>query len=265
MCVISTFVRKHQNIPLPALKGETAPADEDGAVSSGHLADTASSDLAFDPVPVASRSDGWSPLRQRGFIEELADCGIVREAAARVGMTEQSANRLRRRPDAHSFRLAWDAAIRLGGERLRSVAFDRAVNGTVRRRYYHGKVIDEERVYDNRLLVYLLGRHPSTHPPGSWNQEAFLAAAQHRLPMPSSASAHNAPVWKAKDGRWYTNFPPPKGFAGEQEGSFGEPNYLRDLSAEEQAMVDAAAAGERAKGERARDLYFENLPDFFSS
>jgi hypothetical protein len=54
----------------------------------------------FDPVPVRARHDGWTPKKQRLYVEGLADTGCASEAAARVGMTEQSANRLRRRPDA---------------------------------------------------------------------------------------------------------------------------------------------------------------------
>ena len=38
----------------------------------------------FDPVALRPRIDGWTPARQRAFIEELSDCGIVGEAAARV-------------------------------------------------------------------------------------------------------------------------------------------------------------------------------------
>jgi hypothetical protein len=114
--------------------------------------------LDFEPVPVAWRSDGWTPEKQRGFIDALADCGIVREAASRVGMTERSANYLRRRDGADSFGRAWDAAIRLGASRLRSVAFERAVIGTVKPHFYRGRVVGGERVYDNRLLVSLLAK-----------------------------------------------------------------------------------------------------------
>ena len=53
----------------------------------------------FDPVPVRARSDGWTPQKQREFIEALADTGVVREAAARGGMTQRSAWRLRGRVD----------------------------------------------------------------------------------------------------------------------------------------------------------------------
>ncbi len=60
-------------------------------------------DVPFDPVPVAARHDGWTPEKQRGFIDALAACGCVKAAAQHVGMTPKSAYRLRNRADAISF------------------------------------------------------------------------------------------------------------------------------------------------------------------
>lgn len=111
----------------------------------------------FDPVPLRARHDGWTPEKQREFIEALADSGVVREAAARVGMTQQSASRLRRRADARAFDIAWEAALRQGARRLHAIAWERAIEGVVKRHYYHGELTSEERVFDNRLLTYLLG------------------------------------------------------------------------------------------------------------
>ena len=63
----------------------------------------------FLPVPLRARADGWTPARQARFIGLLAETGSVAEAARRVGMTRESAWRLRRRPGAASFAHAWDA------------------------------------------------------------------------------------------------------------------------------------------------------------
>src|SRR5438309_11143806 len=68
----------------------------------------------FDPVPLRYRVDGWTPARQRGFIEQLAETLNVEAAAALVGMSPQSARELRRRPGAEGFAAAWDAALRRG-------------------------------------------------------------------------------------------------------------------------------------------------------
>ena len=66
---------------------------------------------AFDPVPSAStRRDGWTPDKQRAFIERLGECGVVSIAARAVGMSPKSAYVLRKRPGAESFAAAWDEA-----------------------------------------------------------------------------------------------------------------------------------------------------------
>lgn len=46
----------------------------------------------FDPVPrMRARHDGWTPERQKAFIEALADTGSVSRAAAMVNMTPRCA------------------------------------------------------------------------------------------------------------------------------------------------------------------------------
>ena len=107
----------------------------------------------FEPVPLRYRSAGLTPAKQREYVEALADTGVAREAAAWIGISEQAVNRVRRRADARAFDLACEAAHRIGARRLRSIAYERAIEGTVKRIYYHGEVKSEEIVYDNRLLI----------------------------------------------------------------------------------------------------------------
>ena len=82
--------------------------------------------LAFAPVPVRDRADGWTPQRQRRFVLALALTGIHSKAAAAVGMTVQSAARLRRRSDAAAFDRACRLAADLGRRRRALAAIDRA-------------------------------------------------------------------------------------------------------------------------------------------
>lgn len=70
---------------------------------------------AFHPVPVRTRADGWTPLRQAEFIGVLAETGSVSAAAAFVGMARETAYRLRRRADAAEFARAWDVALVVAG------------------------------------------------------------------------------------------------------------------------------------------------------
>lgn len=57
----------------------------------------------FTPVPLRARRDGWTPERQFGYLVMLAECGHHGRAAKAVGMSQQSAARLRRRPEAEAF------------------------------------------------------------------------------------------------------------------------------------------------------------------
>lgn len=111
----------------------------------------------FTPVPRERiRHDGWTPERQRGFIEALADTGSVKHAAHAVNMTPEGAYLLRRHPEAHEFRKAWEAALSLGVRRLEDIAMDRALNGVESPVYSYGKIIGTRLVYNDRLLMFLL-------------------------------------------------------------------------------------------------------------
>ncbi|MGE4339510.1 MAG: hypothetical protein AB7E55_26610 [Pigmentiphaga sp.] len=97
----------------------------------------------FTPVPrKCARHDGWTPERQHGFIEALADTGSVRAAATAVNMTPEGAYLLRRHPEGKSFRKAWEAALALGVQRLEDVAMDRALHSIEVPVYSYGKLAD---------------------------------------------------------------------------------------------------------------------------
>ncbi|WP_294329906.1 hypothetical protein [uncultured Sphingomonas sp.] len=108
--------------------------------------------FTFVPVATAPRADGWSAERQRAFIAALASHGGVAAAARAVGMTPQSARRLRQRPDAAGFNRAWDAAVEQG----RCVAFDEAMRiareGRLVPILRRGMLVGHRRRFDNRLL-----------------------------------------------------------------------------------------------------------------
>ena len=66
-------------------------------------------------------------------------------------------------------------------------------------------------------------------------------------------------LW-ASEGRWWTDYPPPAGFDGQEEGEYRARDYRRTLSPEEQAVIDAdlavAAADIRERGEAQRAAFF---------
>lgn len=69
--------------------------------------------LLFAPVALDRvRRNGWTAERQRAFVAMLARTGVVRVAAAAVGMSARSAYQLARRGGFdHPFVMAWDAAM----------------------------------------------------------------------------------------------------------------------------------------------------------
>ncbi len=112
----------------------------------------------FAPVPRKYRHDGWTPERQRAFIEALADTGMVSRAAAMVNMTPEGAYYLRRQKDAESFRRAWEAALDYGVARMKDIAFERAIDGYLVPMFVGGRLFGWRRKYNDRLLMYCL-RH----------------------------------------------------------------------------------------------------------
>lgn len=111
----------------------------------------------FTPVPRQyNRYDGWTPERQRGFIEALADTGSVKAAAHAVNMTPEGAYLLRRHPEAGGFRKAWEAALKCGVQRLEDVAMERALYGVEVPVYHFGAVVGTRREFNDRLLMFML-------------------------------------------------------------------------------------------------------------
>lgn len=116
-----------------------------------------------DPIlPTPSpqtRADGWSPARQRRFIETLAATGVIRLACEAVRITARSAYTLRIRRDGAAFRLGWDAAILIARARLADDLLARAITGTtdtIRRDEDNFEVTRHR--HDNRLAMSMLAR-----------------------------------------------------------------------------------------------------------
>ncbi|HEY0044598.1 MAG TPA: hypothetical protein VGB62_08620 [Allosphingosinicella sp.] len=120
------------------------------------LADMPLEALAFTPVSVRARHDGWTPERQRGFILRLALAGCVSVAARAAGVTRKSAYRLRDRPGAESFAAAWDRAIRWGQDRTVDTALEKALVGERIPIVREGRCIGERWRVDNRLSLAVL-------------------------------------------------------------------------------------------------------------
>ncbi len=71
-------------------------------------------------APQAHDEYRWTPHKALAFLEVLAECGKVAEAARAVGMTRQSAYRLRQR--SAMVAEGWPLALAAGKERRRAAA-----------------------------------------------------------------------------------------------------------------------------------------------
>jgi hypothetical protein len=120
--------------------------------------DAAVEEARFSSTGRAVRSDGWTPERVRTFLEALADCGSVTEAAAAAGMTPRGAYALRRRARARAFHMAWLGVMNAVRHRLADELMARAIKGNVDLVIRDGVVVAERHRHDNALGLAMLKR-----------------------------------------------------------------------------------------------------------
>lgn len=242
----------------------------------------------------ALRHDGWTPAKQRLFLERFAECGVITEACRGVGLSARSAYNLRDRDPF--FAAGWEAATIKARPRLADEVFSRSMTGVVERIYKDGVIVAERHRHDNKLAMAVLARldaradkaaaenAPCLDLAAQW--DVFLAALGEdrradiaALLAPDSGPAKNAPdcelhelhqhedaeddahdhdrhtVWEDDEGFW-TDYPPPADFDGEERGAYGDYQYRRSLSSAEQAVIDGDQARDHAEAEAQRDAYF---------
>jgi hypothetical protein len=70
-------------------------------------------------------------------------------------------------------------------------------------------------------------------------------------------------VWQEEDGVWWTNFPPPEDFFGEERGHWSDQDYSRECSEDECDLLDAAREAQlvdlKAAEEAERNSFFADL------
>ena len=120
--------------------------------------------MKHDPIPAPPRSTDdspgsgprWTNHKMVDFLRALATTHSVGEAAKAVGMSRQSAYKLRTRTKGRAFDLAWDRAFCYSYGNLPYAALERALNGIEVAHFYKGQQIGTTRRYDERLTVALL-------------------------------------------------------------------------------------------------------------
>jgi hypothetical protein len=252
--------------PPPPAARPASDATEDGALPPDGY-DPA--EYRWVPVRRRPRTDGWTEEKQRRFIEHLADTGLVSAAAKAVGMTRETAYRLRRSAHGAAFARAWDAARRHAGGIVEDIAFERAFEGVEHNVYdEHGEVICTKRLYNDRLLMWLLshlkperygsaaaGRAPADGQ-DQVTVEASLRAMEPQLPAPAEelldaeTLEHELQLADMADGTL------PQ-FLSEQR----PPKSRARLEAEARAAQEARGAAACAKSDRKEELSRQEFID----
>ncbi|MFM5916465.1 MAG: hypothetical protein ACKOOL_02910 [Novosphingobium sp.] len=98
----------------------------------------------------------FSRERQALFLEALAATGQVRVAAARAGVSHQTAYRARLA--SPGLRRAWDAALLAARAQAEEMLACRALEGWEEDVVYHGEVVATRRRWSDRLLLAHLAR-----------------------------------------------------------------------------------------------------------
>lgn len=136
-----------------ARQGTSAVAFEDEEVDADDPL------LDFEPfIHAAPRANSITPQVQRRFVAELRACGVVKQAARKVGKSLEALYKLRERPGAEGFAAAWDAARERFGARLHDFASARVMEGDERPIVSQGRILGWHTVYDYPTIRFML-RH----------------------------------------------------------------------------------------------------------
>ncbi|MDP3677294.1 MAG: hypothetical protein Q8R44_19715 [Novosphingobium sp.] len=111
---------------------------------------------ALPAHPSSSPEGLFTRERQVGFLHALAATGAVRSAAARAGVSHQTA--YRERLSDPVFARAWNAALLAARCHAEEVLSCRAIDGVEEEVMYHGEVVATRRRFDSRLLLAHLAR-----------------------------------------------------------------------------------------------------------
>lgn len=131
----------------------------------------------------------WTAATRAAFIARLAECGEVRAALATVGLSPNSAYRLRATdPD---FARAWDSALLQSRQVVVAELTTRALHGWQEEVWFRGELVGTRTRHDNRLLLALIARLDAAA--GKADEERVRRAAPHFADV-LAALRHDVPL-----------------------------------------------------------------------
>ncbi|MBC2665925.1 hypothetical protein H7F51_10345 [Novosphingobium flavum] len=134
------------------------------------------------------------------FLRALAGTHCVHSAARSVGMSRQSAYRLRARLKGEPFDIAWEAAFQHTYDALAQAALERALHGVEVPVFHKGEQVGAYRKYDERLTAFLLARRNMF---GAQKLGRYTAAAEYwseRWERMLAMVEHGPVHWLQEDG-----------------------------------------------------------------
>jgi hypothetical protein len=124
-------------------------------IATGEPVDFAPSASSGDPKGCRPGSR-WTAAKMAQFLRQLSATHSVSAAARSVGMSRQSAYRLRSRLKGMPFDLAWEVAFQHSFDNLAHAMLERAINGVEVPVFHRGEQVGSYRRFDERLSVALL-------------------------------------------------------------------------------------------------------------
>jgi hypothetical protein len=164
------LTREGEAMPLVSTKlftaWDTAPSPPDGSPERSRRAP-------------AQRHDGWTPEKERRFLTNLAETGVVTDACRACGMSRESAYARRNSAAGHAFALGWDAAILLSRAATADDVASRSRHGVIDRIYRNGELVMERHRFDNRLTMAHLTRLDRLAAEAERRPEVHAVAAEY--------------------------------------------------------------------------------------
>lgn len=145
---------------MPDSEGDDAAQDQPASGTptpseSGSALSAASRQPDDEPRSATPANGRWNKRRMAAFLRELAATLSVAAAARSVGVSRQSAYRLKNRLASTPFAFGWEVALEAGFAQLAHAMMERAVNGVEVPHYYQGELIGTSRTYDERLSIWI--------------------------------------------------------------------------------------------------------------
>ena len=147
--------RRRRN-PAFAAAWDRTLAEMAAARLADAVAATAADGEPAGPPETRTRHDGWTLQRQRSYARALAETGSHTAAAARVGMSRESARRARGR--SPTFAAMCAEALEQGAPSPVEAARQRAIDGWDEPVFQGGKLVGQRRRYSDALLRLVIQR-----------------------------------------------------------------------------------------------------------